>query len=752
MRKLGIAVAIVIAIVVVVIAVFAAAFDVNKYHGTIQAELQEQLGRPVQLGDMHLGLFPPRFRVRDVTVADDPAFNAQTPFLKARELDVSVKLLPLLKKQVAIRSLDLDRPVVDLIRNRDGSWNFASLGKPAGNEQSASREQPPQNRSAQGQRAQNQRPQNQPATASGSQQAPQSSGAQQFSLGRLAIRDGELSLVDEKTSPTPTVYDHIDATLRGFSPNKPFALELAAHLPGSGISELRLAGDGGPIDRSQPQSTPFHGTLVLNQVGIAQLSKFMNSQALAGVDGTLNGETQIDNNSGRLTAKGETDVQSPKYKGSDLGYPIHTQYDLTNELASGVLTLRDVVVKLGSTPLQANGTINTKSTPSQLALNLKADNVGFGELAKLAAISGQSLPVGVDANGNISADVQARGAANKPALNGVVSTTPLQISGKDLPEPVQVQPVRLQLTPAQIQSNAFNISQGGTTINAQLTLNNYAASNPSVNATVKAPNAQFPAILAMAKLYGVQGVDKVSGQGVINLDLRASGPIKSLNAQEIMKTLNGTMGLNLNDVKYSGANVGHELSSLAGFLKSSPLANGLSPNGAANPPQGVTNIQTVTGNIVVKNGIAQTNDLLAQTDFGKIALIGSANLADQSLNLKANAVLSKAASQSVGGSQIGGFAKTALANNQGELVIPAVITGTFSNPKFAPDFQQAAQMKVKGMLPNFNNPASLTGTIQKLTGGIPGIQAQQARSNQQPSQSQNPAQQLLGMFGGKKKP
>jgi hypothetical protein len=48
--------------------------------------------------------------------------------------------------------------------------------------------------------------------------------------------------------------------------------------------------------------------------------------------------------------------------------------------------------------------------------------------------------------------------------------------------------------------------------------------------------------------------------------------------------------------------------------------------------------------------------------------------------------------------------KTALANSQGELVIPALITGTFSKPRCEPDVQQLAQMKLKG-------PVPLTSTI-----------------------------------------
>jgi hypothetical protein len=151
----------------------------------------------------------------------------------------------------------------------------------------------------------------------------------------------------------------------------------------------------------------------------------------------------------------------------------------------------------------------------------------------------------------------------------------------------------------------------------------------------------------------------------------------------------------------------------------------------------------------VKNGIAQTNNLQAQLDIGNVGAVGTANLVDSTLNLRVTAVLSQSASQKVGGNSVGGFMQTALANQQGELVIPALVTGTFSNPRFAPDVQQIAQMKVKGLLPNLNNPGSVTGTLQNLLGGkmpAPGPQSQGQQQNPQ----QNTVDQVLGLFGKKK--
>jgi len=122
------------------------------------------------------------------------------------------------------------------------------------------------------------------------------------------------------------------------------------------------------------------------------------------------------------------------------------------------------------------------------------------------------------------------------------------------------------------------------------------------------------------------------------------------------------------------------------------------------------------------------------------------------------AVLNKVLSQQVGGTQVGGYMNTALANNQGELVLPLIVTGTFQHPQVSPDVQQMAQMKLKNLLPSTKNPAQLTSGIlgavlgNKNQGGAAGqpangqskggiggildaIGGKQQQQNQQPNQT-----------------
>ncbi|PYX87445.1 MAG: hypothetical protein DMG68_11715 [Acidobacteria bacterium] len=735
MRKIAVAFGIILLLVVVAAVVFAATFNVNHYRGTIQSELQKRLGRNVTLGDMHLSVFPPRFRVQDLGIADDPAFNTQKPFVQAQELDVSVKLLPLLHKSVEIDSLELQRPNVELIKNAQGTWNFASLGNAPSENAPA---KPPAPSQPSGNTTGN--------PPSGTPQPSSKSGQQQFSLGKLAITDGQVALTDMQTHSPRTVYDHIDVTLKDFAPDQPFSLDAAAHLPGPGNQEVRLQGQGGPLVQGQPAMTPFHGTLNLKQVGIAGLSKFLNSPALVNTDGTISGTTKIDSASGKMSANGQMTVQNAKVHGIDLGYPIAADYNVADDVASDLLSIQNANLKLGATPLVINGTVNSKPTPAILDLHVKANNVSIAEAARLAAAAGVAFAPGTDVSGNVNADIQARGPANKPALNGTVNARNVQMSGKEIPQPVQVPAMDLTLTPAEIRSNNFNVTSAGTTVATQFTLRQYLAKTPLVDATLKAPNASLPALLSMAKAYGVKGVEKLNGQGTLNLDAHASGPLQSISSNDIMRALNGTMNLNFNNVRYSGADISHQLASIAGFLKMNPNDKGFS------------DILKMTGNILVRNGIAQTNNLQALLDIGNVGMTGTANLVDQTLNLHVLAVLSIDFSQKMGGTGIGGYLQTALANNQGELVIPAVVTGTFQNPRFAPDVQQVAQMKLKGLVPNFNNPQ---GAVQGLLGGLLGQKGANPAQPQQPGQVQPQQQpqnqlqdqvnQVIGLFGGKKK-
>ncbi|HLX73545.1 MAG TPA: AsmA family protein [Terriglobales bacterium] len=239
------------------------------------------------------------------------------------------------------------------------------------------------------------------------------------------------------------------------------------------------------------------------------------------------------------------------------------------------------------------------------------------------------------------------------------------------------------------------------------------------------------------------------------------------SSADMARTLNGTFNLDLTKGRIVGIDLLHELGNVGKFLSGAP-ASGSQP---------ATNLLKLTGTFNVRNGLAETNNLQALIEGGSLGATGAVNLVNNALNLHLTAVLSKWFSNKVGGTNVGGFMNTALANQQGELVIPVLVTGTFQHPIVAPDVQKLAQMKLQHVLPTTANPAlgqavgALLGgkngqkpNLGNILGAIAGQQKQTPASSGQPpaqpppGQTQNqqqPKANPLGdilnqVFGGKK--
>lgn len=922
MRKLGIIVIVVLVVIVALAAIVPQFIDVNKYHGKIQSELEQRLNRPVSLGEMHLSLLPPSFKVQNAVIGEDKSFQTGHPFASAQLLTVSVKLFPLLKGDVEVNSLELQRPQVELVRNPQGVWNFASLA----------------NRTVNG-----------ATTPAQPQQKPASE--QNFSLGELKLTDGTLAITDQQKHQSRAVYDHIDLALDNFAPGKPFQVSLAAHLPGQGAQVVRLDGKGGPIDDASMINTPFDGTLKLEQVSLSGVQKFLNSPALADMNANVSGTASVKNQSGKVASKGTLKIDKAVVKGHDIGYPIDLDYDVADDLNSDVIQIGHANVKLGNTPLAISGSVNSKNTPALLDVKLNASDVSIAEIAKLAASFGYAFNPNMQVAGRVNADVHAQGTTQNPVLNGSLSGRDLVISGKDLPQPVKVPEIQLALTPDAIRSGNFTASTGGTNVNGRIELRQYSSPSPIANATLQIPETELGDVLNIARSFSPSSVEGVTGSGRFALNVTANGPVKNLSAmtfngngslknatihtpqltqplnvqnaaltfsqngvaldnfagsiasthatgrlsvknfsapqialalnadkidamewqkliapspstqdsqpqkqppapaptnaqknepslldkatgggpleigtltydqlqfnnvhttlaldhgvirlapltasvaagqstgnitldtrgpqtaiavnmavqkvdankllssvssvkdtlfglltsnlqgqfhtvnagQDIAKTLNGKVSLNLTDGKLAHVDLLQQLGQVAGFQSLSKAATG------------ATELQKLSGDFNIQNGVANTNNLRADLGVGTVAAAGLMSLVDNSINMKVTAVLNKAYSQQVGGNSIGGFMQTALANNHGELVLPVLVTGTLQNPKIAPDLQTIAQMKVQNLVPTLQNPGALGGIVSGILGG------NKNQQNGNGAQS-NPLGGIIGALGGK---
>ncbi len=930
MRKIIIIGIVVCGLIVLALAVVPRFLDVNNYRGRIQAELQNQLGRPVTLGDINLSLLPPSLLVEDVVIGENPRFGGE-PFAKAQELSVRVALIPLLRKKVEIQSLRLINPDIHLICDRDGNWNYATLG------QKSNTQHPTQAQ----QRA--------PAPGAGTPETGQAKGGAQVSLAHLEIRNGRVRLSDQQKN-TQNTYDNIDLTVNDFASGKPFDVDAAVHIAGKGNQQIQVKGTAGPMAEGSAL-IPFKGTAELKQISIADLSRAAGIAALKGYDGVLSGSLKADTQGGVVKSDGSLKIEGLQIQNTQLGYPITFDYGLSADLKSGVIRIEKGALQLGPTPLAITGSLNTTPTPAQIDIHLAAQGVSLSEIARLAAAAGVAFDAKTEIKGKLDADIGASGAGSNPALNGRLRVSGVEISGGPIKQPVGVTQLELALTPSTITSNQFSARTGSTQLNGQFTLKDYTGQSPTVQAALNTTNAKVGELLSMAGAYGVTAVEGLSGSGQLSLNLNASGPVKNASAMVFngsgtlrdatLNTPSFTKPLNVKnaDIKFNqnsmilekveatldqsnaGGNfsirnfdspqiqfdlnidkmdlaalqriiatpaaptkrAGFELvpgayadktaaepSLIAkavgsgtitvgllkydqlvltnvksnvtldrGIIRLAPLTSGVyngqqtgeitldtrqnpttvavnmkmqkvdgnkllssvssvkdtlygllaananarfSAGGTSNFAQSLngqlsldlsdgrlakvdllnqlagigkflgysqasrqpfTDITRLNGTLNVVNGLAQTEDLRAVIPGANLAAKGTANLVTNALNMHVTAVLSKDFSQKVGGTGIGGFMQTALANSKGELVMPVLVTGTLDQPRFAPDMEEVARMKLQNLLPSFGNPGSLSsGILGAVMGGKKGEGQQKtgiggilgALSGQQPQQ------------------
>src|SRR5271157_1795343 len=514
MKKIVIAAVAVVVLVLVAILCLPLFIDINQHRGEIQAQLQNRLHRPVQLGAMSLAVFPLRVEVKDVNIAEDPRFASKLPFARVGEMDISLKLLPLLTKTVAIDSLTLKRPQIELIKDAAGVWNFATLGQGP-----AAPAAPPA-----------QAPQAAPAAK------PESGGGGSLSLDELKITDGQVAVTDRQKNQPRSVYDHIDLTLRDYAADKPFSIDLAAHVPGRGAETIALSGKIGPINQSEMPSTPFDGKLKLNEVSLAGAQKFLNNPELEGTDAMLSGSTDLVNATGKMAAKGSLKITEAVVHNVKVGYPISADFDVSDDLKSDLLTIKQGDLKLGSTPLSVNGTLNTHNTPSVANLNVSAKDASIEDAARLAAAFGVAFSPNAKITGKLTANVHAQGPTDRLTLNGTVNGHNLEVTGKDIPQAVKVPAIDLAMTPQDIRSNPFTVTCGGTTLTGQTSIAQYSTPSPTVDATFKTVNAKVDELLGIAKAYGGSAVEGMSGSGAITIDVHAAGPIKNTEAMTFTGT------------------------------------------------------------------------------------------------------------------------------------------------------------------------------------------------------------------------
>jgi uncharacterized protein involved in outer membrane biogenesis len=104
--------------------------DVDRYRAQVVALLRDETGKPAQIGRLALTLFPTlALRVDDFALGN-PAGFPEGNFLKVHRIRAELDVGALWDRQILIKSLQLDQPLLNLLSDPRGRWNFENAPKP----------------------------------------------------------------------------------------------------------------------------------------------------------------------------------------------------------------------------------------------------------------------------------------------------------------------------------------------------------------------------------------------------------------------------------------------------------------------------------------------------------------------------------------------------------------------------------------------------------------------------------------------
>ena len=232
---------------VLVLTVLNVNFLVRRNKDYLIGQVEQALGRKITVDKIEVTLTPVGARLVNFAMADDPAFSADA-FLRAKNLQVDLRLLPLLIGQFRLKKLVLESPLITIVRDARGQYNFASNAR---NEKS-DRESADISKNA----------------------SDRKQDSQLFLVASLNVSDGTLRYRDLKNGSELTA-TLINLEVNDFEWDEPFDIQLEAAVMAA-KHNLKFKSWVGPIAGNRDyRDVPFDGDIRADALDLGKVNNAM---------------------------------------------------------------------------------------------------------------------------------------------------------------------------------------------------------------------------------------------------------------------------------------------------------------------------------------------------------------------------------------------------------------------------------------------------------------------------------------------
>ena len=452
MRKWLIASSILLVLIVVA---FIALLNVNALIARNKGYLIEQaegaLGRKISVDQVQATIFSGiGARLTNFAMADDPTY-ASGDFVRAKDLQIIVEFWPLLRKSVQVKQVILHDPVIQIVRNRDGNFNFSTIGKKA--------------KAKKDEREKEERAPREEQSA--------------LLISLVDISNGNIRYLDKKNG-TDMQAKQIDLKIEDFDFAKPFSVKLKAAIYAD-KQNFTLKSTIGPIgQRVDVANIPVDGEIDIDPLNMTQLratlpimkSAMPRELDVSGVyrvkdlkfKGTLNNlalDGQLEGTNGALRYGNA--FQKPA------GDPLALNLDL--RLTGNKITIRNGHLKLHSLDLAAAGDIQTgNNTVLNLSLDSKPASLeGWDRI--VPALADYQLSGTMDVKASIRGSI-GKGAA--PQIQGTLGLKKVTAKPPSFPKPIEDLDTTVKFSGQRADINDMTLSLGKSRIRLAAAIEKFA--------------------------------------------------------------------------------------------------------------------------------------------------------------------------------------------------------------------------------------------------------------------------------------